>query len=109
MRGDRRRPRRSSSSQPSIAATSRGDLPFSTASPFGLDYHRKLRSRARIGSVLDHVQGVGPARRAQLLKAFGSVEALRGVTPEEIAERSHVPLPLARRVAEALGHEEGAA
>jgi len=40
---------------------------------------------------------------------IGSVEALRGVTPEEIAERSHVPLPLARRVAEALGHEEGAA
>ena len=76
---------------------------------FGLEYHRKLRSRARIGSVLDHVQGVGPARRAALLKAFGSVEALREASPEEIAERSHVPLPLARRVAEALGHREGAA
>jgi len=76
---------------------------------FGLDYHRKLRSRARIGSALDHVPGVGPARRAALLKAFGSVEALRGASPEAIAERSHVPLPLARRVAEALGHREGAA
>ena len=76
---------------------------------FGLDYHRKLRSRARIGSALDRIPGVGPARRAALLKAFGSVEALRGASPEEIAERSRVPLPLARRVAEALGHREGAA
>jgi len=76
---------------------------------FGLEYHRKLRSRARIGSVLDHVQGVGPARRAALLKAFGSVEALREASPEEIASRAHVPLPLARRVAEALRPSEGAA
>lgn len=77
---------------------------------FGLEYHRKLRSRARIGSALDRIPGVGPARRAALLKAFGSVEALRGVAPETIAERAQVPLSLARRVADALGaRSEGAA
>jgi excinuclease ABC subunit C len=78
---------------------------------FGLDYHRKLRSRARIGSVLDKIPGVGPSRRAALLKAFGSVDALRVATPDEIAERANVPLPLARRVAESLAHRdhEGAA
>lgn len=76
---------------------------------FGLDYHRKLRSRARIGSVLDRIPGVGPARRTALLKAFGSVEALREATPEVIVERSSIPLPLARRVAESLSHREGAA
>jgi excinuclease ABC subunit C len=76
---------------------------------FGLDYHRKLRSRARIGSVLDRIPGVGPTRRAQLLKAFGSVDALREAAPEAIAERAHVPLVLARRVAEGLAHREGAA
>jgi excinuclease ABC subunit C len=76
---------------------------------FGLDYHRKLRSRARIGSVLDRIPGVGPARRAALLKEFGSVDALREATPEAIAERTRVPLPLARRVAESLSHREGAA
>ena len=76
---------------------------------FGLDYHRKLRSRARIGSALDRIPGVGPTRRAQLLKAFGSVDALREASPEHIAERAHVPLVLARRVAEGLGHREGAA
>jgi len=76
---------------------------------FGLDYHRKLRSRARIGSVLDRIEGVGPVRRAALLKAFGSVEALRDASPEAIAERAGVPLPLARRVSEQLSHREGAA
>jgi len=55
------------------------------------------------------VPGVGPARRAALLKAFGSVAALRDASPESIAERSHVPLPLARRVAEALRPSEGVA
>ncbi len=76
---------------------------------FGLDYHRKLRSRARIGSALDRIPGVGPARRAALLKAFGSVDALREATPELMAERAHVPLVLARRVALGLAHREGAA
>ncbi|HTR97893.1 MAG TPA: excinuclease ABC subunit UvrC [Candidatus Acidoferrales bacterium] len=76
---------------------------------FGLTYHRTLRSRARIGSALDHVSGVGPARRAALLKAFGSVAAMREASPETIAERARVPLALARRVAEHLAHLEGAA
>jgi hypothetical protein len=43
------------------------------------------------------------------LKAFGSVDALREAAPEAIAERAHVPLVLARRVAEGLAHREGAA
>jgi excinuclease ABC subunit C len=76
---------------------------------FGLDYHRKLRSRARIGSVLDKIPGVGPARRAALLKAFGSVDALRDAAPEAIAERAGVPLALARRVTSSLSQREGAA
>jgi excinuclease ABC subunit C len=70
---------------------------------FGIAYHRLLRGRARIASELDQVEGVGPARRAALLHAFGSVAALRGVAPEEIARRAGVPLALARRVADRLG------
>jgi excinuclease ABC subunit C len=76
---------------------------------FGLEYHRALRSRARIGSALDAVPGVGPARRAALLKAFGSVAALRGAGAGEIATRARVPLALAQRVAEHLAAREGAA
>ena len=77
---------------------------------FGLEYHRKLRSRARIGSALDAVPGVGPTRRAALLKAFGSVAALRAASAEEIAERARVPRALAGKVAEHLARPgEGAA
>jgi excinuclease ABC subunit C len=76
---------------------------------FGLAYHRALRSRARFGSTLDSVPGVGPARRAALLKAFGSVAALRGTPPGEIASRARVPLALARRVADHLAQSGGAA
>jgi excinuclease ABC subunit C len=76
---------------------------------FGLDYHRKLRSRARIGSALDAVPGVGPTRRAALLKAFGSVAALRTATPAEIATRARVPQALAERVADHLAHHGDAA
>ena len=76
---------------------------------FGLEYHRKLRARARIGSALDAVPGVGPARRAKLLKAFGSVAALKQATALEVAERAKVPAALAQRVLEHLAQQEGAA
>ena len=69
---------------------------------FGLAYHRKLRHRTRIASELDRVPGVGRARRARLLKAFGSVEALRAATADEIAARGGVPATLAGRIAAAL-------
>jgi excinuclease ABC subunit C len=69
---------------------------------FGLDYHRRLRSRARIASEIDAVSGVGPARRAALLGAFGSISALRAAAPEDAAERARAPLDVARRVIEHL-------
>jgi len=70
---------------------------------FGLAYHRGLRGRARIVSVLDEVPGIGPARRAALLRAFGSVAAVAGATSEEIAQRAGLPHALAGRVVARLG------
>jgi excinuclease ABC subunit C len=72
---------------------------------FGLTYHRTLRGRARVTSALDQVSGIGPSRRAALLRAFGSITALSGRSPEEIAARARVPLALATRVADALRGE----
>jgi excinuclease ABC subunit C len=69
---------------------------------FGLDYHRRLRQRARIGSALDAVPGIGPTRRAALLKAFGSVEAIREAPAEQVASQAGVPLTVAERVREYL-------
>jgi excinuclease ABC subunit C len=65
---------------------------------FGNVYHRGLRSRARVRSALDSVPGVGPARRAAMLRAFGSVAALRDADPAEVARRAHLSAGLAERV-----------
>jgi excinuclease ABC subunit C len=52
---------------------------------FALRYHRTLRGRRLTASALDDVPGVGPARKARLLRTFGSVDALRAASEEEIA------------------------
>src|SRR5205814_9993855 len=75
---------------------------------FGLAYHRLLRSRARIASELDAIPGVGPARRTALLKAFGSVTALRAAAPEQIIEKAGLSRAVAERVAAALSSQSEA-
>jgi excinuclease ABC subunit C len=65
---------------------------------FGLTYHRSLRSRSRLSSGLDRIPGVGPSRRAAILKAFGSVRALDGVSAADLSARARVPLPVAEKV-----------
>jgi excinuclease ABC subunit C len=52
---------------------------------FAITYHRAKRGKAATTSALDSVSGLGPARRAALLKAFGSVKAVSAATPDEIA------------------------
>ncbi|HEV8481626.1 MAG TPA: excinuclease ABC subunit UvrC [Candidatus Eisenbacteria bacterium] len=69
---------------------------------FAVTYHRKLRRRRTVRSVLDDVQGVGPARRRALLARFGSVDALRAADVDEIVKRGGVPRPVAERVVERL-------
>jgi len=72
---------------------------------FGLTYHRKLRARARVTGALDRIAGIGPARRAALLRAFGSVAAVGAASADEIATRAGVPPALAARIAKALRHD----
>jgi excinuclease ABC subunit C len=52
---------------------------------FAITYHRAKRGKAATTSALDSVPGLGPARRAALLKVFGSVKAVSAATPQEIA------------------------
>ncbi len=52
---------------------------------FAITYHQKLRGKKALASALDAIAGVGPARRKELLKTFGSLEALQRATVEEIA------------------------
>jgi excinuclease ABC subunit C len=69
---------------------------------FAVGYHRKLRSRAQVGSALDPLRGVGPKRRALLLQHFGSVEAIRRASPAALARVPGIGLTGARRILEQL-------
>jgi excinuclease ABC subunit C len=52
---------------------------------FAITYNRELRRRARMRSVLDDIEGIGPVRRRALLRHFGSLRRIRQASPEEIA------------------------
>jgi excinuclease ABC subunit C len=69
---------------------------------FAITYHRAKRGKAMTVSALDSVPGLGPARRAALLKKFGSVKALTAASPEEIASVPGIGPRLAETVAGAL-------
>lgn len=65
---------------------------------FAITYHRKLRSKRTITSVLDAIPGVGPSRRQALLRTFGSIKNLRKARAEAIAEVPTIGLELARTI-----------
>jgi excinuclease ABC subunit C len=69
---------------------------------FAIAYHRKLRKKETIRSALDAIDGVGVQRRKALLKRFGSVQALKRVTVEEISAVEGVGPVLAQRIARKL-------
>lgn len=53
---------------------------------FAITYHRKLRGKRNLVSVLDHVEGIGPKRRQELWKAFKTLDAMRAASVEELAQ-----------------------
>lgn len=52
---------------------------------FAIEYHRSLRSKSQVHSVLDDIDGIGPARRKALMRRFQSLENIRNATLEELA------------------------
>jgi excinuclease ABC subunit C len=52
---------------------------------FALSYHQKLRSRRAFRSPLDDIPGIGPKRKAALLKRFGTVRAIREASADDLA------------------------
>lgn len=69
---------------------------------FAISHHRTRRRRAGVASQLDGVPGVGPARRKALLKAFGSLDAIRMAGVEQIAAVPGVPLQVAQAIKDNL-------
>ena len=52
---------------------------------FAIEYHRSLRSKGQVHSVLDDIPGIGPARRKALMKHFKGLEGIRDASREELA------------------------
>ncbi len=52
---------------------------------FAITFHRKLRGKRNLVSVLDHVEGIGPKRRQELWKSFKTLDAMRAASVEELA------------------------
>ena len=53
---------------------------------FAIEYHRSLRSKSQVKSVLDDIPGIGPTRRKALMKAFQSLENIRNASQEELVQ-----------------------
>ncbi len=53
---------------------------------FAIDYHRKTHGKMQIKSVLDDIKGIGPTRRKNLMRAFGSIEKVKEATQEELCQ-----------------------
>jgi excinuclease ABC subunit C len=67
---------------------------------FAITYHRSLRDKSMVDSILDEVPGVGPGRKKALIKRFGSVKRMRdasisdlgGVVPDRVAKELYEAL-----------------
>lgn len=51
---------------------------------FAIEYHRSLRSKGQVHSVLDDIDGIGPARRKALMRTFGNIDDMRAATYKDL-------------------------
>lgn len=65
---------------------------------FAIEYHRSLRSKEQVRSVLDDIKGIGPARRKALMRHFKTIEAVRDAGVEELSKAPQMN----RKAAEAV-------
>ena len=52
---------------------------------FAIEYHKQLRGKGQVHSILDDIEGIGPARRKALMRNFTSLDEIKGATVEELA------------------------
>lgn len=65
---------------------------------FAIEYHRSLRSKAQVKSVLDEIPGVGPARRKALMRHFKSIEDIKNAEIEQLSEVPEIPEHIAWQI-----------
>jgi len=69
---------------------------------FAISYHRRLRYKEGVTSILDDILGIGPKRKKALLHKFSSVEAIKDASTEEISQTKGITLALANKIKEYL-------
>lgn len=74
---------------------------------FAIEYHRSLRSKEQVHSVLDDIPGIGPARRKALMKKYQSLDAIKNATEEDLAATEAMNEQAARSVYRFFHIEEG--
>ena len=67
-----------------------------------ISYHRKLRDKALTSSELDEIEGIGDAKKKELLRVFGSVEKIKSVDTKELMKVRGISEDLAERILEKL-------
>ena len=65
---------------------------------FAITYHRKLRNKRNLVSILDNVEGIGPKRRKILLEHFGNIEKIKQASVAEMADLDGMNTPSAEAV-----------
>ena len=67
---------------------------------FAIEYHKQLRGKAQVKSVLDDIPGIGPARRKALMRHFKSLEEIKQAAPEELMEVPEINRAAAQEIVE---------
>ena len=65
---------------------------------FAIEYHRSLRSKEQVHSVLDDIPGIGPTRRKALMKAFVNIGDIKEASVEELAQIPGIPMNVAKDI-----------
>lgn len=65
---------------------------------FAIEYHRSLRSKEQVHSILDDIPGIGERRRKALMRRFRSIEAIRDASEEELAQTESMNAGSAKQV-----------
>ena len=75
---------------------------------FAIEYHRSLRSRQQVHSLLDDIEGIGPTRRKALMRTFKSLEAIREASLEQLANAPSMNVKSAQQVYDFFHNKENA-
>ena len=65
---------------------------------FAIEYHRLLRSKGQVHSILDDIPGIGPARRKELMRSFKTIEEIAAASTEELSSLPSMNEKVAQQV-----------